>query len=259
MPILVVQRGHCYRTAGATGTEGEQSYATLVANECVRLLNGQNGWSVVTTLADENRYAGSAFVGVHCDGSTNSTARGASVGYRTPEGQALGQAWKTAYYTLGWPTFRPDNYTAALSGYYGVRNAVDAGNRRAIIIECGFLTNPQDRALLTAPGGAGRVAMAIGIALGIITEDNMATANEIWMAGVNHVYPNTPEGRALAESFGNPPGDLVEGHAAAEWLTHMAVRVAVTERKVNETLSKVAAIDTGVRAILAKLETEETT
>lgn len=167
MPTLIVQMGHCYRRTGATGTEGEQAYATLVGDACRRLLN-RDGWTVNTTLADEYDYHGDAFVAIHCDGSLNPTARGASVGYRTPEGQNFGQAWKLAYSARGWRGgFRADNYTSALSGYYGVRNAVSAGTRRAFIAECGFMTSPDDRALLTAAGGPERVALAIGDALGI--------------------------------------------------------------------------------------------
>lgn len=167
MSTLIVQMGHCYRTHGATGTQGEQSFAARVGEACTQLLTGGTGWSVRTTLADEDRYRGDAFVAVHCDGSDNPAARGASVGYRTPEGQAFAQAWKRAYAARGWPIFRPDNYTAALAGYYGVREAVAAGNRRAMIIECGFLTSPADRLILNGPGGAERVALAIGDALGI--------------------------------------------------------------------------------------------
>ena len=170
MPLLIIQQGHCYRRSGATGTEGEQAYATLVGDACRRLLQ-RGGWQVRTTIADDTgawAYHGDAFVAIHCDGSLSAAARGASVGYRTPEGQAFGQAWKRAYAARGWAgVFRPDNYTDALSGYYGVRNAVAAGTRRAFIAECGFLTSPADRALLVAPGGADRVALAIGDALGI--------------------------------------------------------------------------------------------
>lgn len=183
MPVLVVQRGHCYRKTGATGTTGEQDYATRVADACERLLSGRGGWTVRKILADDalNLYAGDAFVAVHCDGSTNASARGASVGYRTPEGQTFGQSWKRAYDARGWDGFRPDNYTTALAQYYGTGNAVSRGNRRAIIVECGFLTSPDDRALLNAPGGPERVALSIGDALGIpVTplEDNDMTPDE---------------------------------------------------------------------------------
>jgi hypothetical protein len=175
MPTLVIQLGHCYRKSGATGTSGEQQYATSVANACVNLLHGRGGWTVRRILADDSlsRYAGDAFVAIHCDGSTSSSARGASIGYRNAAGQRFGQAWKRAYAARGWSGgFRPDNYTSALGGYYGTGNALSVGNTRAFIAECGFLTNAQDRALLTAAGGASRVALAIGDALGITTEGN---------------------------------------------------------------------------------------
>jgi hypothetical protein len=169
MPTLVVQLGHCYRRTGATGTTGEQEYATKVGNACRALLHGRGGWSVRVILADDpaSSYVGDAFFAIHCDGSTSPAARGASVGYRTPEGQAAAQAWKRAYAARGWPGFRPDNYTAALQGYYGTGTAVSRGTRRAAILECGFRTNAQDRALLDGPGGPERVALSIGDALGI--------------------------------------------------------------------------------------------
>lgn len=170
MPTLVVQKGHCYRTTGATGTAGEQAFATSVADACVALLNGRNGWTVRVILADDpsGSYHGDAFAAIHGDGSLNTSVRGASVGYRTPEGQEFGQAWKRAYAARGWSGgFRPDNYTVALAQYYGTGTAVSQGNRRAVIVECGFLTSPEDRALLTGPGGPERVAQALGDALGI--------------------------------------------------------------------------------------------
>jgi hypothetical protein len=175
MPVLVVQKGHCYRTTGATGTNGEQQYATSVANACVNLLHGRNGWTVRAILADaaSSAYDGDAFVAIHCDGSTSASARGASIGYRNAAGQSFGQAWKRAYAARGWTGgFRPDNYTEALHFYYGTGTAISMGNPRAFIAECGFLTNAQDRALLTGPGGPTRVALAIGDALGIRPEGN---------------------------------------------------------------------------------------
>lgn len=171
MPRLVIQQGHCYRTTGATGTGGEQQFATSVASRCVDLLDGVRGWDVVPVLADapQSAYRGEAFVAVHADGSVSPGAHGASVGYQTPEGQAVAHAWLTHYHRLGWSGFRPDNYTSALAGYYGVRNSVSAGNRSAFILEAGFLTNPIDRAQLQSPAGVTRVATAIGYALGILT------------------------------------------------------------------------------------------
>jgi hypothetical protein len=169
MSLLVLQQGHCYRNTGATGTTGEQQFATWVGDAAVRHIDGRNGWTVRRILADApaSQYRGDAFVAIHCDGSIHPTARGASIGYRTPEGQAFGQAWKAAYSRRDWPSFRADNYTSALAGYYGTGTARAQGNRAAFILEAGFLTSPADRALLHGPGGADRVALALADAMGI--------------------------------------------------------------------------------------------
>lgn len=188
MPVLVVEKGHCYRTSGSTGTSGEQDFATLCADAIYAIINGVAGWSVKRKLADSGSYSGNAFAAIHCDGSTNSTARGASVGFQSNEGNTFGHHWMTAYANHGWTGgFRPVNYTEALAEYYGVRNAINAGNRTAIIIESGFMTNPDDRALLTGPGGPERVAYAIADALGIPVEGSYVGWKD---EPSNVVYPN---------------------------------------------------------------------
>jgi len=75
-----------------------------------------------------------------------------------------------------------------------------------------------------------------------LKEDDMPSPNDIWSAELWHHYPNTPEGRALAELFGNKPGDLVEEHKAGEWITAMAVRTSqlhVELAEVNSALAKI--------------------
>jgi hypothetical protein len=173
--LLVVQMGHCFRTSGATGTAGEQAFTEAVADACVGELAkpgppGRALWRLRVIKADEpvEQYAGDAFVAFHCDGSVRPSARGASVGYRDASGQSCAQAWKRAYERGGWSGgFRDDNYTEALKKYYGTRLAGEAGNRRAFVAECGFLTNRDDKALLTGPGGVDRVVHALFAALGI--------------------------------------------------------------------------------------------
>jgi peptidoglycan hydrolase-like protein with peptidoglycan-binding domain len=170
--LVVIQRGHYPRTKGPTGTAGrdsdptEQEFAVAAASATARSLQAA-GFAVRTINADVPvaQYGGWAFVAIHCDGSVHASARGASVGYQTSEGASLGASWKAAYYKAGWRGFRSDNYTAALRGYYGVRHAVAMGNRRAIIVESGFLTNVEDERTLQARG-AGMVAQAIVAALG---------------------------------------------------------------------------------------------
>lgn len=176
MARVLLQMGHCFRKTGATGTNGidgdpsEQEFAQAACLAAAPMLRTA-GHSPVVMDADEpsSMYAGyDAFVAVHCDGSTSEGARGASIGYRTAEGAHLGAVFKQAYADLGWKGFRPDNYTAALAGYYGVREAVQAGTLYAVIIEAGFLTNPTDEALLTPPGGSQRLARSITAAVNAV-------------------------------------------------------------------------------------------
>jgi hypothetical protein len=261
MPILVVQRGHCHRKTGATGTTGEQAYATAVAKACQNLLHGRGGWQVQVILADEPlaAYQGDAFVAIHCDGSTSASARGASVGYRTPEGQRLAKAWKRAYAARGWSSgFRADNYTDPLAGYYGTRNAVAVGNRRAFIAECGFRTNAKDRAALDAPGGPSRVALAIGDALGIphAEEGFLMTLNENQqesvLDGAHRVLGITrqrywrQDGDRQVECGRNDPG--AEPVTLPDRLdtAHLATRVGQLHQKVDALADAVAKLAAAV-------------
>jgi hypothetical protein len=167
---VVLQRGHVPRTTGATGTAGidgnptEQTFAIAAAEATKRRLEAVPGVAVRVIDADvpNASYAGDAFVAIHCDGNVNASAHGASLGWQSPEGKAFGDLWKRAYTDAGWTRgWRADNNTPGLGSYYGVRLAIQQGNRVAICCECGFLTNREDEALLTPPGGAERFATAI--------------------------------------------------------------------------------------------------
>lgn len=196
MPVLVIQMGHVGRPPcpGSVGTAGEQDFTRRAGEACARLFDGRGGWTVKIIDADPGyfsvrqeiggdptRYRGEAFVAIHCDGSDNTARNGASFGYRTDEGNRLAQAIKAAYLrrtgrAASW--LEPDNYTSNLAGYYGTGLAVGQGNRRAVIFETGFLTNPDDRAMLLAPSGPDNVALAIGDALGIPLPATAAAAEE---------------------------------------------------------------------------------
>lgn len=148
---IVLQRGHCYRITGATGAPGEQKFTEACA-EIARMRIHDLGHMVRIINADEplERYKGDMFFAFHYDSSTNPTASGASVGHQTPEGAEIGRLWKMHYRANGWTrAFKNDNYTSNLAKYYGVRNAVRVGNRRAIIIEAGFHSNTHDAAMMT--------------------------------------------------------------------------------------------------------------
>lgn len=171
---IVLQRGHVGRTSGATGAPGEQAFAIDTTQRAVARLSAL-GHSVHVIDADVSsyRYRGDLFAALHYDSSSSSSAHGASVGYQTDEGKRLAEAWKRHYAANGWTRgFRPDNYTAALAGYYGVRRAVAEGNETAVILEAGFHSNPEDAALLRSPAGPDRVAIALAAAVVDLTGCN---------------------------------------------------------------------------------------
>ena len=151
MNTLVAQCGHVPRTSGKTGTAGEQDMARSVASWLARTQPA--GWALKVIDADPpstDSYRGHAFVAIHGDGNNDRLVHGASVGYRSG-GRALGSAWKAAYAAQGWSGgWKPDNYTANLSGYYGTGKAALAGNTRAIVVEVGMMTNRSDRAWIDA-------------------------------------------------------------------------------------------------------------
>ena len=107
----------------------------------------------------------------------------------------------------------------------------------------GYSNNNLD--LNAYPGTRDQLATLLGYG----SEDVVATANDVWQAQVWHHYPDTPEGHALAELFGNQVGDLVEEHTAGEWLTAMAVRTSEARKALAEVQAKLdqilAAVQTG--------------
>lgn len=231
-PVLVVQMGHVGRTSGATGAPGEQVFAAAVGQACAELLHG-HGWLIHPIAADPPAayYQGQAFVAVHADGSTNPTVRGASVGYQNTAGGQLAQAWRDAYAARGFTgPWHPDNYTANLAQYYGVRAALSAGNTRACIVECGTITNAEDRALMDPR----RVALAIGDAVGIphglggpATPETYTEEEEAMLAFITCLSPNQSAvllsgGRVIditsdAEARKSAQTELIDTEKAVEW------------------------------------------
>lgn len=148
---VVVQRGHCFRTVGATGTRHEQEITHNIGSRLVPLLQVQ-GHRVTLIGADDAVPATDIFVALHTDGNLNSAIRGASVGYPNNMGQQLAWAWKRAHQRNGWPGgYHRDNYTAALRGYYGFGKALRANPACVCFLaEHGTTTNDEDLAWLRA-------------------------------------------------------------------------------------------------------------
>jgi hypothetical protein len=151
------QLGHVPRTSGSTGTGGccgetEQEYVKRLFNTIEPKLRAA-GHTPIKILADPpgKIYPNmDVFVAFHCDGSENHSARGCSFGYRkdlpnATASKAFGDRWRAEHNAAGYPGGnRATNYTKALAGYYALGPATRAGADRAIVIECGFLTNRAD-------------------------------------------------------------------------------------------------------------------
>jgi len=145
MAHFYLQRAHCFRTRGSTGTQGhrgtEQAYSNALLHRVAWLL-GLNSHKVTLALADDRQVKADLFLSVHQDGSSSTSAGGASVGYRDEAGRQFAMNLKAAYSYVGWPGgYRPDNYTSALHFYYGTGQALSVGTKVAAIMEAGFATN----------------------------------------------------------------------------------------------------------------------
>lgn len=141
---VAIQRGHFGVTVGETGTQGEIPFNSAVAVKVKELLE-KSGLQVALLDAaiPKRNDLFDVFISVHADGSMNPDANGFSVGYPDDAG-ALARALKLEYEKTG-IRFRGFNTTRALKNYYAFRKV---RARAKAILECGFLTNPSERAWL---------------------------------------------------------------------------------------------------------------
>lgn len=267
MPTLVIQAGHYGRTTGATGGPGERELMIRIARAAKTLVDDVDGWTARVIPADGGDYRGDAFIALHGDASNDRDAVGASVGFRTSDGDRLAQAWKSAYRSevgdrIG--PFRGDNYTAALAGYYGTRHAANAGNTRAAIVEHGFLTNPDERRWLesdegiaaaartirtavtgdappTPPGHATELPVARGDTGPLVTSVQQSLAGLGYELDVDGDYgPATEAAVTLFQSHADVPVDRFAGVWGPQ--TQAALDRATSEGHIMATLTEVAGI-----------------
>jgi N-acetylmuramoyl-L-alanine amidase len=115
-------------------------------------------------------YTADAFVALHADGARQSSARGFKIGTAWAASRASQQllAALTAEYGRATNLPRHGAVTADMRGYYAFNyrryEHTIARSTPAVIVEMGFLTNPDDRVLLTAHADL----LAAGLANGII-------------------------------------------------------------------------------------------
>lgn len=165
---ILIQAGHNRPLEpgfeSGTGTAGEAVFVADIQSRLGRLLAADPRLQV--TLCPGNipdGWTGDVFVSLHADGATSTKASGYSFGYPpTSTGSKLLADILSAEYARipGAPKRRADNYTADMSGYYGWRRTIAPAQ---VLVEHGFLTNPAERAWLTAHGNEIARAWQAGI------------------------------------------------------------------------------------------------
>lgn len=165
--------GHVPRTRGSTGTMREQEFTRFLGEALADRLRAR-GWDVYLIGADpsQRRYpATDLFLALHCDGSSNTKAGGASFFYPKRcevDGEAWGVHWAAAHqkiadYNFG---FRRPNYVAKVStGFYAwrasrVRTGIATPARVCLLCEHYFATNPAEAEWAWDPGRIEKMADA---------------------------------------------------------------------------------------------------
>ncbi len=151
----LIQAGHIApREPGfeaGTGTSGEQELVAAIQSRLGKLLAADERFDVTLCPGDiPDGWKGDLFLALHADGSADPKASGFSFGYPPgcSECKKLADTVAAWYVQIpGAPKRRRDNYTRALSGYYGWRRT-DAPAK--LLVEHGFLSNPGERAGLTS-------------------------------------------------------------------------------------------------------------
>jgi N-acetylmuramoyl-L-alanine amidase len=154
MPTVLIQKGHhAPREPGfetGTGAAGEIEVVDKIGNQLALALNKDSRFRVrmipglVPPDIRSGAYEVDAYIALHCDGSTDKTRRGWGIGY--PSGAVnrklsdiMGAELEKIH-----PSDRiRDNYTSAMSGYYGYSRVPTPGPE--ILIEHGFVSSPTEK------------------------------------------------------------------------------------------------------------------
>jgi N-acetylmuramoyl-L-alanine amidase len=150
---VLIQAGHVAPREpgfeGGTGTVREQELSLALQSRLARRLLADGRFDVTRSPGDiPNGWTGDLFISLHGDGSGSDKASGFCFGF--PPGSAESARFAALVRReferiAGYPTHRKDNYTGNLTGYYGWRRTNAPAK---VLIEHGFLTNPNERAFL---------------------------------------------------------------------------------------------------------------
>ncbi len=162
---------------GAVGPHGvgEAVVTLAVAEDLAALLRAQGARAVLTRTvarpyrtgtvlrldnraraALANRLGATAFVAIHADASTSPSASGTSVFWLRPNSEPLARAMRRALATLGMG-----------EAAYRARDLAVTNEARvpAVLVELGFVSNPEQERALATPAYQHRAAKALDAAL----------------------------------------------------------------------------------------------
>ncbi len=182
------------RLAGQTGTSAggfaEWQVNLDIANRVASLLRDDGIAVDVIPATVPEGYLADAFLALHADGDLSGTRRGFKAAHGTRRGPYESQLVRAIVEEYGRVTGLPSNGEVSrnMTGYYAfgwsrLRSSV-APHTPAAILEMGYLTHPDDRAVLT--GQAERVAGGIA-------------------RGIRRFLEEVPAGVAFAEDLVVPP------------------------------------------------------
>lgn len=174
--VIVIDAGHGASDGGAVGTSGtyEKELNLKIAQRLQKLLE-QTGSEVIITRADDEPIADSKredmhlrrsyrdnskadiFVSIHMNKFEQQQYSGAQVFYADDEeSKILGQCIQTEMKQL----LNPDNNRVAKKADSSIF-LLKKSSVPSVIVECGFLSNPQEEQLLNTPDYQDKVAWSV--------------------------------------------------------------------------------------------------
>lgn len=189
---VVIDAGHGgYDRGGIPGQRVAEKEMTLDVAQRLKKVLAASGYRVVMTrdsdvfvplgtrVAIANSYANAIFVSVHFNSATRSGASGIETYFYDRESLPLASA--IHYYVAGGAA--SSNRNVRRRGYYVLRK----NNNPAVLVECGFLTNPSEAAL--AQSASYRQKLAEEIAAGVRGRNSVASARTTTRVATSESIP----------------------------------------------------------------------
>ena len=192
---VVIDAGHGgYDRGGIPGQSVAEKEVTLDVAQRLRKALAASGYRVVMTrdsdvfvplgtrVAIANSYANAIFVSIHFNSAKRSGAGGIETYFYSRESLPLASA--IHYFVAGGAP--SSNRNVRRRGYYVLRKT----SVPAVLVECGFLTNPTEAAL--AQTASYRQKLAEEIAAGVRGRDTVASARSTTRVATSESIPLQP-------------------------------------------------------------------